>query len=380
VAHAERPRELVRREEAEADADGVDVERALAPGHRPAPRVELRDDGPLDALRPFGPHDGVAEQHRDACATERREVVEAVAHQPGRGERHARDRSASPDASGRALAQRDDGRAGACQLGGHLHVQRAVAGHQHAPTRQHLVRAHERLHGAGRHEPRQRPPGQRHAPLVRPRREHETAGPQQERASLRDREQLVRRRRAPDLDAALQGRTRPLQASDQVAPAPVLGVQLRLVDVEGVGGLLEVLPAELRPLVDEDDFRARLGGSRGRGETAGTAADDEDVRVERDRREPGGARVAGFLQLTVGLHRHPVAHRRHARARRHAVRDDDAVVAHAHPAEHAARVAGVGAAAQELAGVDERGGEAVSLPALDPPAAEENRRSRVARP
>ena len=139
------------------------------------------------------------------------------------------------------------------------------------------------------------------------------------------------------------------------------------------GELLEVLPARLRPLVEDGREHAGPGGGLGRGEAGRTGPDDDEVPVRfrprvrrgRPRRRNEGDRLrsgAGRFVVSVGGDRHAVAHAGHARPlRRKAVHRHEALEADPHAAEDAARIAAARTAKRGDAGRGEGGGHRLPL-------------------
>ena len=330
-------------------------------------------------------------EDRYAVARELAQVPQAVADQV-RSVRSGEERrpGTQQPRPGRRFGDRGDVDAAACQLAGDLEVERSVAGDEDAGARRHAVGTHQRLGGARRHDPRQRPPGHRVRSLVGPGRDDNLArevtnGPAVahdadiEPVHVRIGERAPHRCPAHDLHAG------PPYPVDEGAAVRVLTVRdTGIRKVVARRELLVILPAGLRALVEDGDPRPGAGRRLRRGEPARTGPDhehavgrvlDDRCRKRRERRE---CIVGRGRRCRTRQDSHPLGDLRHARAlARPSVDPHQAVEADAHPAEHAARLAPIVGAQRADSGRGERRRHRLALERRHRPCGEEESRPAV---
>ena len=258
----------------------------------------------------------------------------------------------------RSLRQRHDLDARARKLVSDLKVERPVPGHEHAASGRDAVRAQQGLGGAGGHETRKRPSGDRQAAFVGAGGDHELFGLEELREAVGENGDLLRPERAPNQRLAEHLDALGPDHLDQVPAGAELLVHRALAGKGvGLGQLLVKLAAERRPLVDEHDLGARRRGRIGRRQARRPAADHEHVGpvhrhfAARRLREVRHVRARNRARVLLDFDAHAAAHPRHAGADiLLAVDADQAFVAHPHPAKDAALRAVLGLAKSEFAG------------------------------
>ena len=162
-----------------------------------------------------------------------------------------------------------------------------------------------------------------------------------------------------------------VDAAEQVAPRPVLGIERRLVHVEGFRRLLEVLPAGTAPVDGEDDVDPGVRGREGGREPGGAGPDDGEVGVELLVGREAGRAVGPepfFEPCRHRVDRDVEAGHHLLRAREPAVAPADrhrALAADAHAAEDAPCAGGARGPAREVPRRDERGRDALSAAGKD---------------
>ena len=254
------------------------------------------------------------------------------------------------------------------------------------------VGTRQRLGRPSGHDAGKRPAGDRMRPLVRPGGDDELARADPARAPVHD--HLHFRRRGPRAAAragaplrvgaphgggAQDLRPRGPHPLDEVGA----GCELPIArpgpgEAMARGELLEVLPAGMRPLIENRREHPGAGGRFGRREPGRSRTDDEEVALDVRNPVRGGRnegrhpdRRDGRRVVAMGGDRHSVPHRGHARPLPGArVHRHQALVADPHAAEDAARVAAPGPAKRGDAGRGERGGHRFPLDGRDRPALE----------
>ena len=403
---AEQPGELGRGMEAVAHAHRVHIEHALASRNDIASRVDAGENRSLHVfVTPLDPHEDVPVEHRDAAAYEGREVPEAPSDELGRTAKRGECRPRPGGRRGGGFRNRRHLDASRGELARHLEVERPIAGDEHPFPRRDPVGAGEGLGRPGGHDPGEGPAGNRMRPLVSPGGNDELARADAARAPVREDFDLRRQGRRARRSACLvpartgaphRGRAHDLHPRgpdpvDEAGPGSELPVA-RSKPGESVarGELLEVLPARLRPLVEDGREHAGPGGGLGRGEAGRTGPDDDEVPVRfgaparrgRQRRRDEGGRLrsgAGRFVVAVCGDRHAVARVGHARPlRRKAVHRHEALEADPHAAEDAARIAAARTAKRGDARRGEGGGQRLALDRRHRPPLELDRDGRSA--
>src|SRR5262249_44980396 len=140
----------------------------------------------------------------------------------------------------------------------------------------------------------------------------------------------------------------------------------------GCRRLLEVLTAEFRALVDQNDVKTGLGGDGSRTEPSRTAADHKQLAMPHPflRTHPG-SRCSQSRQCGLADDTHSRAGSGHAGSLcRRAVDLDEAFLADAHPAEDAAAIALATLVEASFPGGDQRRGNRHALADWDLPTVE----------